>query len=378
MARTRWLLLPVAGALALATAAPVALAQGTERRTGQIVDFDFEPRIQTIAAGTTVVWTNKGARPHTVTDRGGSFDTKPIQPNASKAVTFSVPGTYFVFCRINPGKMNGVVTVQAGGQPARVTRVQGVDPAREGEKLRFDPPNLSVQAGSAILFANVGGKPHTLTADDGTSFDTGVVAPGAEGGRFAGRNATITVKQPGRFPFHCEVHPQAMKGVLTVTGQATEAPAAASTAARQASVEVKDFEFVKPETSVAPAGTVTFRNTGNAPHTATFDDVPLDTGNIAPGSRGELTAPDKPGSYSYRCTIHPRMRAVLVVLGANEPDPTGTAAARAGPPPVAAGGGGPGGGLSALVLTTAVLGAFFGGFGISAFLRRRPADSGDG
>ncbi len=64
------------------------------------------------------------------------------------------------------------------------------------------------------------------------------------------------------------------------------------------------------------------------------------------------------------------MKGVLVVLGQNVDDPT--EAARAAPrPAVATGGGGPGGGVSALVLITGVVGAFLGGFGISAFVRRR-------
>ena len=109
----------------------------------------------------------------------------------------------------------------------------------------------------------------------------------------------------------------------------------------------------------------------------TFDDVQLDTGNIAPGATADLTAPDAPGSYSYRCNVHPaRMRGVLVVLGRDTDDPNAQAAA---PPPAAApsagaGGGGPGAGVSAFVLAAAVVAAFLGGIGISAFaLRRRPA-----
>ena len=71
------------------------------------------------------------------------------------------------------------------------------------------------------------------------------------------------------------------------------------------------------------------------------------------------------------------MRGVLVVLGRDTDDPNAQAAA---PPPAAApapgggGGGGPGAGVSAFVLAAAMVAAFLGGIGISAFaLRRRPA-----
>jgi plastocyanin len=354
----------------------VALAQGAESRTAKIVDFSFDPGEIKVPVGTKITWTNTGQRPHTVTDRGGTFDTRPISPGKTGAVTFSVPGRYAYFCRINPRKMNGVVEVTAGAEPSRVNRIQAIDPAREGEKLRFDPAELEVQAGSTLVVANIGGKPHTFTADDG-SFDTGTITPGAEGGRFAGTSATLTLSKPGRFPFHCEVHPAAMKGVLTVTGAAAAGgggAAAASTAPNQARVSMQDLKFVQPEVSVAPGGQVTWKNDGKLPHTATFDDVQLDTGTVQPGAEGRLAAPDKPGSYSYKCTIHPAaMRGVLVVPGANTADPTQEAAPAA---PAAATGGGGGGGdnrtaLSYLALITGAVGAFLAGFGVSAFARSR-------
>jgi plastocyanin len=363
--------LPAAGASST-VAAPAAAQDGGEAR---IVDFDFSPRRLTVAAGTKVTWSNTGQRPHTATDRGGTFDTKPIAPGASAEVTLSTPGTYFYFCRINPAKMNGVLTVEPDDQ-AKVVRVQAVDPGQTGDKLRFDPSELTVAAGTTLLVANVGGKPHTLTADDG-SFDTGIVDPGSEGGRFAGKNASVTLDKAGTFKFHCEVHPAAMKGVVTVTGAAAAAgPAQASAGPREVDVGAVDFAFEPKDASVAAGGKVTVTNNGQAPHTMTLDDVDLDTGNIDPGASAELTAPDAPGSYSYRCAVHPaRMRGVLVVLGRDTEDPNAQPAAAAAPAAPASGGGaGPGGGVTAFVLATAVVAAFLGGIGVSAFaLRRRAA-----
>jgi plastocyanin len=357
-----------------AASAPVTTQAGEE---AEIVDFDFSPRRLTVEAGTTVTWSNTGERPHTATDRGGTFDTRPIAPGASAEVTLSTPGTYFYFCRINPAKMNGVLTVEPGADEPRAVRVQAVDPGQTGDRLRFDPSELEVAAGTTLLVANVGGKPHTLTADDG-SFDTGVVEPGAQGGRFAGRNASVTLNQAGTFKFHCEVHPAAMKGTVTVTGQAAGGgPAQASAGPREIDVGAVDFAFEPKDASVAAGGKVTVTNQGQAPHTMTLDDVDLDTGSIDPGASTELTAPDAPGSYSYRCTVHPaRMRGVLVVLGRDTDDPNAQAAAPAAAPaaPAGGGGGGPGGGVTAFVLATAVVAAFLGGIGVSAFaLRRRTA-----
>jgi plastocyanin len=368
----------VAAPASVAAPAPVAVpaAAAQDAGTAEIIDFDFSPRRLTVEAGTTVTWSNTGERPHTATDRGGTFDTKPIAPGASAEVTLSAPGTYFYFCRINPAKMNGVLTVEPGADEARTARVQAIDPGQIGDKLRFDPDELSVAAGTTLLVANVGGKPHTLTADDG-SFDTGIIDPGAEGGRFAGKNASVTLNQAGTFKFHCEIHPAAMKGTATVTGQAAAGtPAQASAGPREVDVGAVDFAFEPKDASVAAGGKVTVTNRGQAPHTMTLDDVQLDTGNIAPGATAELTAPDAPGSYSYRCAVHPaRMRGVLVVLGRDTEDPNAQAAAPATPAAPASGGdAGPGGGVTAFVLATAVVAAFLGGIGVSAFaLRRRAA-----
>jgi plastocyanin len=366
--------LVLVAAPASAASAPAAAQAGEQPK---IVDFDYSPGRLTVEAGTTVTWTNSGSRPHTATDRGGTFDTKPIAPGAKAQVTLSTPGTYFSFCRINPAKMNGVLVVEPGPDQPRAVRVQAVDPGFTGDTLRFDPAQLTVAAGTTLLVANVGGKPHTLTADNG-AFDTGIVDPGAEGGRFAGKNASVTLNQAGTFRFHCEIHPAVMKGTVKVTGEAAAAgPAAASAGPRGVDVGAVDFGFEPNNASVAAGGKVTVTNKGQAPHTLTFDDVQLDTGNIAPGASADLTAPDAPGSYSYRCNVHPaRMRGVLVVLGRDTDDPNAQAAA---PPPAAApsagaGGGGPGAGVSAFVLATAVVAAFLGGIGISAFaLRRRAA-----
>lgn len=401
--RQALVLLSLLGAALLLAALPAAAtlipkagvsvpAQRGETVNAEIIDFDFSPKPLRIEVGTTVRWKNTGARPHTATDRGGTFDTKPIAPGETGQVTFTAPGRYQYFCRINPAKMNGEVVVSGGNEVAKVARIEAFDPSPEpalaGKKLSFGPNKLEVPVGSTVLLANVGGKPHTLTADDG-SFDTGVVTPGAEGGRFAGNNATITVSKPGSFPFHCEVHPEEMKGVLTVTGDAEAeeadegaAPAQASDAPSKINIDMVDLAFKPPEISVAPNGEVTWRNTGAAPHTATFDDIQLDTKTIDAGKDVTLTAPAKPGSYSYKCNIHPaRMRAVLVVVGQNIADPTekkAQVAARGATGAEAAGddggggdAGGGSGGVSWFALTTGVIGAFAAGFGISAFVRGR-------
>jgi plastocyanin len=61
-----------------------------------------------------------------------------------------------------------------------------------------------VGVGAKVAIANDDGTAHTLTADDG-AFDTGPIDGGAE--------KTITVRAPGRYVYHCQIHPS-MTGVI--------------------------------------------------------------------------------------------------------------------------------------------------------------------
>ena len=303
--------------------APDASAS-VQSATGEIVDFEILPPELEVEAGDTITWTNNGGRPHTVTDRGGMFDTKPILPGAQASITLTVPGSYEIFCRINPSRMNATVVVAPGSEPAAAVRVQAIDDAREGETLRFDPAELEMAAGAQLVLANVGGLPHSLRAEDG-SFRIPVVEPGAEQGRFAGGNGFVAVTEPGTYEFFCDIHPDVMRGTLVVTETAvdsqdrappiTEAPATtAAPTADDVQATFEDFAFDPVETAVEPGSTVTWQNAGDTAHTATFDDVEIDTGPVQPGETASVTAPEDPGSYSYFCAIHPgQMRGVLLV-----------------------------------------------------------------
>ena len=65
----------------------------------------FTPSTITVAAGTTITWTNKMTISHTVTsDTGDSvpFDSGTINPNGTFSMTFSAAGTYPYHCSIHP------------------------------------------------------------------------------------------------------------------------------------------------------------------------------------------------------------------------------------------------------------------------------------
>jgi plastocyanin len=70
----------------------------------------------------------------------------------------------------------------------------------------FIPRTLTVTAGRVVV-TNSDSTAHTVTADNGHSFDTGVID--------AGSSSTLRVSRPGRYAYHCAIHPF-MHGTLLV------------------------------------------------------------------------------------------------------------------------------------------------------------------
>jgi plastocyanin len=90
-----------------------AAQQKTSTVEVKIDNFSFGPQSLTVAAGTTVVWTNRDDIPHTVVsaDDVKTFKSKVLDTDEKFPFTFSKAGTYPYFCSIHP-KMTGKVIVQ--------------------------------------------------------------------------------------------------------------------------------------------------------------------------------------------------------------------------------------------------------------------------
>ncbi len=76
-----------------------------------IQNFAFSPASITVAAGSTVMWTNKDAVAHTTTSDAPGWDSGPLAQNASFSQTFNTKGTFSYHCKIHPN-MVASVTVQ--------------------------------------------------------------------------------------------------------------------------------------------------------------------------------------------------------------------------------------------------------------------------
>ncbi len=92
------------------------------------------------------------------------------------------------------------------------------------------------------------------------------------------------------------------------TGPATTPP----TSGQPNIVVISGFAFGPATITVSKGSTVTWQNKDNVAHTATADDGSWDTGNIAPGTSKSLTFANA-GTSAYHCTVHPMMKATLVV-----------------------------------------------------------------
>jgi plastocyanin len=77
----------------------------------KVDNFSFGPGTLTVAAGTTVTWTNRDDIPHTVVSTDGVFKSKVLDTDDKFSFTFTKAGTYPYFCSIHP-KMTGKVVVQ--------------------------------------------------------------------------------------------------------------------------------------------------------------------------------------------------------------------------------------------------------------------------
>jgi plastocyanin len=83
--------------------------------------------------------------------------------------------------------------------------------------FKFTPRTTTAHVGDAVTGTNNSQMPHSATADGG-SFDTGLIIPGS--------SASHTFTQPGRFTYHCSIHPF-MHGTVVVLGAPAPARARA-------------------------------------------------------------------------------------------------------------------------------------------------------
>ena len=120
--------------------------------------------------------------------------------------TYTLLSTVAVAALLATGCNNGNSGPSAAAAPSAGAS-SGAGSAITISNFKFSPATLRVRDGARIKVTNDDSTAHTVTADDGNSFDSGTVDSGA--------STTISTPAAGTYSYHCTIHPF-MKGKLVV------------------------------------------------------------------------------------------------------------------------------------------------------------------
>lgn len=131
-----------------------------------------------------------------------------MNPRHSMSSLVVIAGTALLLagCGGGSGSASGA-SAKPSGSSSQTTSAAGASTAVKISNFKFSPASLTVKQGAGVTVTNEDSAAHTATADDGHSFDTGELSQGA--------TQTISVSKPGRYPYHCTIHPF-MHGTLVV------------------------------------------------------------------------------------------------------------------------------------------------------------------
>ncbi len=100
----------------------------------------------------------------------------------------------------------------------------------------------------------------------------------------------------------------------TLVGTASFAALSAGDSPTTATVHVNidNYAFKAPTTTVSVGTTVVFKNLDDDPHTVTSSDGLFDSKGLAQGDTWSYRF-TKPGVYAYYCKVHPFMKGTIIV-----------------------------------------------------------------
>lgn len=98
----------------------------------------------------------------------------------------------------------------------------------------------------------------------------------------------------------------------TAAAPATAAPATAALPADPGIVIARDFMFAPLSVTIPAGTTVTWTNRDDEPHTVVSDTGLFRSGALDTNESFTFRF-DKPGTYRYACSIHPRMMGTITV-----------------------------------------------------------------
>jgi len=182
-----------------------------------------------------------------------------------------------------------------------------------GDCLKEWPP-LAASSDSLMLPPGIAGSLSTITRDDGTkqvayndkplyTFDEDKKPGDVKGNN---QDDFVVAKVSGG----------ANAATPEAAGAAANGPTATSassgSSAAGSAVSIKNFAFSPDTLNISVGTTVTWTNNDSTTHTVTADDGSFDSGNLDSGKSFTFTF-KKAGTFTYHCSIHPNMKATIVV-----------------------------------------------------------------
>jgi len=99
------------------------------------------------------------------------------------------------------------------GTPSSAYAAGNVQNAVTIVNFAFTPPTVTVPVGTTVTWTNQAPNDHTVTADNGVTFDSGHIAPGA--------TFSFTFTAAGTFPYHCAIHTSMTAKVIVTAAIST-------------------------------------------------------------------------------------------------------------------------------------------------------------
>lgn len=111
--------------------------------------------------------------------------------------------------------------------------------------------------------------------------------------------------------------PRALPAAPSQTAPSQTAPSQSAppqTIPAETVVNIDNFSFHADVVTVMRGATVTWTNRDDIPHTVTADGIPLSFRShpLDTGDRFSMRF-DRPGTYHYFCSLHPKMRGTVIV-----------------------------------------------------------------
>jgi plastocyanin len=252
------------------------------------------------------------------------FTGQPVTGTAK--FTYQVPpikaGTYFFFCEFHPTTMTGTLSVTQGGANASVV----------AKDIAFDVKEIDLPAGAptAIAFDNQdAGTTHNIGIYQDKSYSTELF----KGTIITGPSSTVyhvDALDPGTYYFKCDIH-STMTGTVVVGGgkggggpspppsgptpTKTQPPPTGGGGTANASISALGTAFSTTTLSLPADKTISLafdnQDPGLQHNVAIYADSgytqPLFTGAIVTGPTNTTysISPLKPGTYYFRCDVHP-------------------------------------------------------------------------